>query len=561
MDNQQRPQHPQRNTIQVLLIVAIMLLGVFLGFRLGKVSNHRAIGASGTNKLDAILNYASRNYVDSISVDDLVEKAIPEVLRHLDPHSVYIPASEMQGTNEELQGNFGGIGITFNMPDDTVVVMSVISGGPSQRVGVESGDRLLKINDSLIAGVKFPQDSVMKRLRGEVGTNVKVEMLRPSIGKSITFTIKRDVIPIKSVDVAYMLNSSTGYIKMSRFARTTHEEFVKAVKQLHKEGMTKLVLDLRDNSGGFLNQAFEITNEFLPKDELVVYTEGLHRKRENFFSNGRGLCLDDELVVLINENSASASEILAGAIQDNDRGTIVGRRSYGKGLVQEQIPFRDGSGFRLTIARYYTPTGRSIQKPYSSDLDEYFMDKYRRYQHRELEVADSVRQNDSLRFTTPKGKVVYGGGGITPDVFVPIDTIDTHNAFLTNVLAKNLLYRFTFSFTDKHRKQLSSIDNIAGIEAFFAAKPSLTADFIAYAAANGVRPVGDEWTTSKSLIERLLKAFIARNTQLDSQGYYYYIAPDDSALQRALQVLNNGAVTKNMQPRIRLKRSMEQRTC
>ena len=525
----------KKEVMRTLLTIAILLLGLFVGFRMGRMNTPHVLIPPKSNKLDVILDFAQKNYVDSISISDLIEKAIPEVLKYLDPHSVYIPSSEMKGANEQLEGNFDGIGVYFNMPEDTVVVMGVVSGGPSERVGIQSGDRIVKINDSLVAGNKVSQDSIMKMLRGKSGTEVSVGVKRTGISQLIPFTITRAKIPIKSIDVAYMIDDVTGYIKMSKFARTTHEEFVEASEKLHNEGMKKLIVDLRDNSGGYLDQAFEIANEFIPRGQMVVYTEGRARSRSDYRSTGSGQNLDDEVVVLINEVSASASEILAGAIQDNDRGTIVGRRSFGKGLVQEQHSFKDGSGFRLTIARYYTPTGRSIQRPYTDGSDDYYMDLLRRYEHKEFEIADSIHHNDSLRYVTPGGKVVYGGGGIMPDIFVPIDTTRI-TGYLNSLIGKNLIYKFALSYSDKHRSELNKIKDLKSLRKYFSGK-DLFREFLGYAASNGVTPKGNELEESKHIILAYLQAFIGRNTPLDDEGYYPFVAAIDNTIQKAIEVL------------------------
>ncbi|MDR0661391.1 MAG: S41 family peptidase [Prevotellaceae bacterium] len=522
----------KKELMRTLLTIAILLLGLFLGFRIGRMNTPHVLIPPKSNKLDVILDFAQKNYVDSISMPDLIEKAIPEVLKHLDPHSVYISASDMKGANEQLEGNFEGIGVTFNMPEDTIVVMGVISGGPSERVGVQMGDRIVKIDDSIVAGKKIPQDSIVKRLRGKSGTEVSIEVKRIGIDQLIPFNIIRGKIPIKSVDVAYMVNDEIGYIKMSKFARTTHQEFVDASKKLHKQGMKKFIVDLRDNSGGYLDQAFEIANEFLPKGQMIVYTEGRVRARNDYRSTGSGRNINDDVVVIINETSASASEILAGAIQDNDRGTIVGRRSFGKGLVQEPHMFKDGSGFRLTIARYYTPTGRSIQRPYTEGLDDYYMDIVRRYQHGEFEVADSIHHNDSLRYETPGGKIVYGGGGIMPDVFVPIDT--TRIApYLSQLIGKNLIYKFALNYSDRHRMELNGINDLKEFKAYFA-KRNLFGEFLSYASRYGISPKGDDLEESKKIIMAQLQAYIGRNTPLDDEGFYPFFAEIDNTVQAAI---------------------------
>lgn len=530
----------KKEVMRILLTVAILLLGLFVGFRMGRMNSPHVLIPPKSNKLDVILDFAQKNYVDSIATSNLVEIAIPEVLKHLDPHSVYISAADMQGANEQLEGNFDGIGVYFNMPEDTIVISGVVNGGPSDRVGILPGDRIVRIDDSLVAGNKISQDSIVRMLRGKSGTKVSVEVKRSGISQLIPFTITRAKIPIKSVDVAYMIDDVTGYIKMSKFARTTHEEFVEASKRLHEEGMKKLIVDLRDNTGGYLDQAFEIANEFLPKGEMIVYTEGRARSRNNYYSTGSGRNLDDEVVILINEASASASEILAGAIQDNDRGTIIGRRSFGKGLVQEQHSFKDGSGFRLTIARYYTPTGRSIQRPYSNGSDDYYMDIMKRYEHKEFEVADSIRQNDSLRYVTPGGKVVYGGGGIMPDVFVPIDTTKVA-PYLSKLIGKNLIYKFALSYSDNHRSELNKIANLKELREYFSKKDLLN-QLVRYASGEGIVPTGKELEESKKIISAQLQAYIGRNTPLDDEGFYPFIAAIDNTLQKAIEVINDKGI-------------------
>lgn len=527
-----------KDRVKTLLTLVILILGLVVGYKFGQRSATTISIPEGGNKLDAILDYAQRNYVDSISIPDLVEKAIPEVLAQLDPFSVYISAKAMDDVNESLQGNFDGIGITFNMATDTIMVINAITGGPSERVGIQAGDRIIKVDDLLVAGVKYPQDSVVKMLRGKAGTTVKVDVMRVGVKNLIPFTITRAQIPIKSVDVAYMVNENTGYIKMSKFSSNTHKEFVNAIDRLHGEGMTKVIVDLRDNSGGYLDQANKIANEFLPKDAMIVYTEGRARKRRDYRSTGRGRCLNDEVIIIINEFSASASEILAGAIQDNDRGTIVGRRSYGKGLVQEQHSFSDGSGFRLTIAHYYTPTGRSIQRPYDKGNDDYFLDIMRRYEHKEFEEADSIPVNDSLRYETPKGKIVYGGGGIVPDVFVPIDTTSV-TSYFKELVGKNLIYSFAMNFVDKHRAELNGIKTLPALKQLFT-KYNLLSDFQAYASSSGVLPKGNELNESKDIILAQLKAFIGRSTPLDDEGFYPFIAIIDSTMQKASELAKKG---------------------
>ncbi|HES59716.1 MAG TPA: S41 family peptidase, partial [Caldithrix sp.] len=407
-----------------LVLAVVFALGIYLGNLLNFQSKDNKISLkSEPNKLDLIIDLIESDYVDTVSTSDLIEEAVPYILKNLDPHSIYIPAKDLKQVNEPLEGNFEGIGVQFNLLNDTILVINTISGGPAEKVGLMAGDKIITINDSLFAGKKITNEDVIKNLKGEQGTTVKVGVARIGFDKLLSFEITRNKVPLYSVDVAYMMSEDIGYVKISAFARTTYDEFMQAVNNLHKQGMKKIVLDLRSNTGGYLDAAISIIDEFLEKDKLIVYTEGKARPRYEYKATKNGACLKDELVVLIDSWSASASEIVAGAIQDNDRGTIVGRRSFGKGLVQESSYFRDGSALRLTIARYYTPTGRSIQKSYSKGNDEYELDLLHRYENGEFESADSTVFADSLKFVTKGGKIVYGGGGIMPDVFVAVDTL------------------------------------------------------------------------------------------------------------------------------------------
>ena len=422
-----------KKSILLPLILALTLAsGIFIGKFLPKQEGypqHSSI-RSRNDKLTTILNIIESNYVDSVNRNDLVETAIPAILKKLDPHSVYISAKDLVRANEPLQGNFEGIGISFSMLTDTILVISTIPGGPSEKMGLLPGDKILYVNDSLVAGRNIGDQNVMGMLKGPRGTVVNIKILRSGQKELLPFEITRDKIPIYSVDVAYMVNDYTGYIRINNFAMTTYEEFMTGLRELKGKGMTSLILDLRANSGGVMDAAIQIANQFLKEGELIVYTKGRAQPRNEARATGKGEFENGDLVVLVDEWSASASEILAGAIQDNDRGTIIGRRSFGKGLVQEPIPFSDGSGMRLTIARYYTPTGRSIQKPYNNGFEEYFDDLNNRYSRGEFEVSDSIHFSDSLKFTTPGGKVVYGGGGIMPDKFIPVDTSGVSTYFI-----------------------------------------------------------------------------------------------------------------------------------
>jgi carboxyl-terminal processing protease len=490
-----------------------------------------------TNKIMQTSMLIEHRFVDSISMDSLSELVIPMMMEKLDPHSVYIPAREMQELNEPLEGEFDGVGISFNTTSDTIVVLSVIANGPSAKAGVVAGDRIIEINDTLVAGVGMPQNDIVKRLRGKRGSEVKLSLKRQGIDDLVDVMVVRDAIPIKSIEASFMLTDEIGFIRLSQFARTSYVELMAALARLRAEGMTRLIFDLRDNSGGFLDQAIMIANEFLPAGKLIVYTEDRQREQTREYSDGSGSSTDLALVILIDEGSASSSEILAGAVQDNDRGTIIGRRSFGKGLVQSQIPYSDGSALRLTIARYFTPTGRSIQKPYTNGNDrDYEMDILRRYNNNEFFSADSIHFADSLKFTTPKGKVVYGGGGIMPDVFVPLDTTDmTH--YYVDVTGRNILYRYTLEYADRHRDAINAVTTMAELQALLDADKTLFEDFVNYAARHGVKPVRSEIARSRRIMEAQLRAYIGRNTALEDNGFYYNIYPIDDVLRRSVEVL------------------------
>ncbi len=488
------------------------------------------------NKIAYTLSLIENDYVDDIALDSLADEVIPEILAELDPHSAYIPAKDMQRVNEPLDGEFDGIGVVFNMATDTVIVLNVIPSGPSDKAGVKGRDRIIMIDDSLVAGKKLPQDQVVKMLRGKRGSTVKLSLERQGIDDLVEVDVVRDVITIKSIEAAFMVSDSVGYVRMSQFARSTHKELLASVERLRGEGMTELMLDLRGNSGGYLDQAILIANEFLPKGTLIVYTEERSGKQQKEYSDGNGTIQDLKLQILIDEGSASSSEILAGAIQDNDRGTIIGRRSFGKGLVQRQIPFADGSAMRLTIARYYTPTGRSIQKPYTmGDGEGYEKELAERVAHNELFSADSIHFVDSLKKITPKGKVVYGGGGIMPDVFVPVDTTDV-TKYYVEVTGRNILYHYTIEYSDRHRDELAEISTMEDLNNHWLRDKNLLNDFVAYASRKGVKPNWREIRTSQKLIESQLRAYISRNTVLEDNGFYVNIFPVDGIVIEALKL-------------------------
>lgn len=538
------------------MLAAGVLFGVMLGQYIGRnraqSQMHAILSRSGlgvANKLVQTCMLVERRFVDSISMDSLSELVIPLMMRELDPHSVYIPAREMQEVNEPLEGEFDGIGVMFNAATDTVIVLSVIPGGPSANAGIVAGDRIILIDGDTVAGVKMPQNDIVKRLRGPRGTEVRLSLQRRGIADPVDVTVVRDAIPINSIESAFMADGDTGYIRLSQFARTSYAELMKALAELRAEGMRKLIFDLRGNSGGYLDQAILIANEFLPDGKLIVYTEDRDRKQVKEFSDGTGTAADLALAILIDEGSASSSEILAGAVQDNDRGTIIGRRSFGKGLVQHQLPYADGSALRLTVARYYTPTGRSIQKPYvNGDDEDYEMDMVRRYNNNEFFSQDSIHFADSLKFTTPAGKTVYGGGGIMPDLFVPMDTTDITKYYI-EVTGRNILYRYTIEYADAHREALNGVHSLGELTVLLDADKSLFDDFVRYAARKGVKPVPSEIARSRKIMEAQLRAYIGRNTPLEDDGFYYNIFPVDNVVQEALRLLARESADEGEQSR------------
>ncbi|MFR2525752.1 S41 family peptidase [uncultured Alistipes sp.] len=524
-------------------VVAGLLLGQFLG-RNSLESRMRNVlqGLSlPTNKLTYTMALIEREWVDSIPMDTLAERVIPLLVSELDPHSAYIPASEMQRVNEPLEGEFDGIGVVFNMATDTVIVLNVIPSGPSDRAGVRAGDRILRINDSLVAGQRIPQERIVRRLRGPRGSKVRLSLGRQGIGEPVEVEVVRDVIPLRSVESAFIIRDDIGFVKLSQFAQTTHRELTDALDTLRRQGMNKLILDLRGNSGGYLDQAIRLANEFLPEGDLIVYTEDRNHEQVREYADGTGRWQELPLAVLIDEQSASASEILAGALQDNDRGTIVGRRSFGKGLVQRQIGYPDGSALRLTTAHYYTPTGRSIQKPYTvGDNASYEDELWNRYEHNEFFTADSIRFADSLRRLTPGGKVVYGGGGIMPDRFIPADTSDVTRYFI-EVSGRNILYRYTIEYADRHREALNAVRSVAELRELLDRDTGLVDDFVRYAARHGVKPDYRQIARSRRLMEAQLRAYIGRNTPLEDNGFYANIYPVDAVITASIELLDEPA--------------------
>lgn len=487
------------------------------------------------NKISSALQYIINEYVDTVSLSNLNESVMPALVDKLDPHSIYIPAKEFQRYSEPLVGNFSGIGVSFNKTDDTVAIINTIPNGPSELVGVMAGDRIIMVDDSVVAGVNMSSDDIVRMLKGPKKTVVQVTIYRRGEPEPINFEITRDDIPIYSVDVAYMVDSVTGYIKISQFAQTTYREFMEAVERLKSQGVEKMILDLRSNGGGIMEAATLIADQFLEEGQLIVYMEGRSRPRENDYATSRGILKDDKLVVLINESSASASEILAGAIQDNDRGLVIGRRSFGKGLVQEEMRFNDGSAVRLTVARYYTPTGRSIQRPYENGKEDYYHDFSQRIQRGELEFKDSIKFDDSQKFITPGGKVVYGGGGIMPDIFVPVDTSGA-SEYYNKVRSIGLMYRFAFHYLDEHRSALEPFTTAKDIETYLDGQEILP-QFIKFAEEKGVPPIHNDINISKTILHKTIKAYVARN-MIDNKGFYPIIADLDNVLQMAIDTIS-----------------------
>ncbi len=526
-------------TYLILLPVVFALLvcmGILIGMRLGGNNSDLSLFQHHINpsdKFGQVISYIDKEYVDTVNKEELVEETISEMLHRLDPHSNYIPARDFDEVTQSLEGNFEGIGIEFNVVRDTVRVVSVIAGGPSQKVGILPGDQIIKVDGKNFAGVKIKNKDVTSALRGKKGTRVNVGVKRAGKSKLLDFIITRDEIPFYSIDISYMVNDKVGYIKLNRFAETSYEEFMDAVNKLKGQGMKTLMFDLRDNGGGLLDIAIAICDEFLDEKQMIVFTKGRTQKKEITNGTSGGSLSTMDVIILIDENSASASEIVAGAIQDNDRGIIVGRRSFGKGLVQRQTELSDGSAIRLTTARYYTPTGRCIQKPYGNSYEAYLDEEYQRFSNGELLSADSIKFPDSLKFTTPKGKVVYGGGGIMPDIFVPLDT-STRTDYLNDLFYKGLINQFAFDYTDKNRKKLEE----GGIEKFkmeFMAGPDMLHALSDYAAKNGIPKNDAQMKRSEPLLRIYIKASIARNVW-GSDGFYPIFNSYDKAFLKALEL-------------------------
>ena len=486
--------------IAVSVVVGI-LIGTFYAKHYG--GNRLGIINGSSNKLNALLRVIDDQYVDTVNMTDLVEKAMPQILAELDPHSVYIPAQNLEEVNSELEGSFSGIGVQFTIQEDTIHVNSVIKGGPSEKVGMMAGDRIVMVNDSLFVGKGLTNEKAMRNLKGPKGSQVKLGVKRNGEKDLLDFTITRGDIPQNTVDAAYMLNEKFGYVQVSKFGRTTHVELLNALAMLNHQGCEGLIIDLRENTGGYMEAATRMVNEFLPEGKLIVYTEGRKYPRMEEYANGTGSCQNMPLIVLVDEGSASASEIFAGAIQDNDRGTIVGRRSFGKGLVQQPIDFSDGSAIRLTIARYYTPSGRCIQRPYENGKDsKYEMDWINRYEHGEFFSKDSIKMNEDLRYSTNLGRPVYGGGGIMPDVFVPQDTTGV-TSYLIDVSNRGLLIQFSFRYTDQNRQKMKEYENEESLNKYLL-RQGIVDQFIRFADSKGIKRRNLLIQKSHKLLEKYL---------------------------------------------------------
>lgn len=492
----------------------------------------------GGDKVLQTVSAIRRDYIEDVDPNMLYDKAISGMLSALDPHSEYIPARDFDAVNESLEGEFDGIGIVFNAATDTISVLNVIPQGPSDKAGLRAGDRVVRIDDRDVAGQGIPQDSMVRLMRGPRGSHVKLSIKRRGVDKLVDVDVVRDAIEVHSIETAFIIDkrAKIGFIRLSQFSRTSHDEICSAISKLRDQGMKSLILDLRSNSGGYLDQAILIANEFLPTNKLIVYTEDKYGLQQRTFSRGNGSATELPLVIIVDELSASSSEILAGAIQDNDRGLVIGRRTFGKGLVQAQIPFGDGSAMRLTVARYYTPTGRCIQKPYKKGEGmAYEMEIVDRYIHNEFFSADSIHFDDSMKFTTPGGRTVYGGGGIMPDIFIPLDTVGI-TPYYNKVWNTNTLFRYTLDFADRHRAELDAVKNLDDLDALYNSV-NLVEEFVDYAEDAGIETNVEELAESYDIIHAQLRAYIGRNAMSDESGFYYNIYPIDDAVKRAVKEL------------------------
>ncbi len=529
-----------RTRLIPFLLAIALIAGIAIGTFYANHFSGNKLGIINTssNKLNALLRIIDDQYVDTVNISDLVEEAMPQILSELDPHSSYIPAKDLEAVTADLKGSFSGIGIQFTIQNDTIHVNSVIQGGPSEKVGLMAGDRIVEVDDSAFVGKIVTNEEAMKRLKGEKGSKVKLGVYRPGEKELLHFTVVRGNIPVKSIDAAYMINEKVGYVKVNKFGETTYPELLIALAKLNQKNCEGLIIDLRGNTGGYMAAAIQMVNEFLPNNRLIVYTQGRKSPREDYNSNGTGSNQKMPLVVLVDEGSASASEIFAGAIQDNDRGTIIGRRSFGKGLVQQPIEFSDGSAIRLTIARYYTPSGRCIQKPYEKGKEsEYELDLLTRYEHGEFFSADSIKQNETEVYHTRLGRPVYGGGGIMPDIFVPQDTTGM-TSYFRMAANRGLIIRYTFEYTDQNRSTLQQYDTPEKMEEYLK-KQNLLNNFAAWAEKKGLKRRNNLMAKSRRLFEMSLYGNIIYN-MLGMEAYVEYLNETDKTVLKAVDILEKG---------------------
>lgn len=521
----------------IIFLPLIISISIVLGITVGTQFSNRKYISNNDRKLNTILNMVSDGYVDTIDVNKIIEQTIPHMLNNLDPHTVYIPAKDLTEVNNELDGSFSGIGISFFIMNDTVRIVEVLSGGPSEKAGLIAGDKIVSVNDTSFTGSKITNQEVFKKLRGIKGSNIKLGIKRSSSDKVLSYDLIRGDIPVNSIDAAYMVEKEIGYVKINKFARTTYDEFLQALVKLKNEGAERYILDLRGNGGGFMEMAILMANEFLPENSLIVYTQGREKKNnQQFWSDGNGSFQDVELAVLIDEYSASASEILAGAIQDNDRGLIVGRRSFGKGLVQRQFELADSSAIRMTVSRYHTPSGRCIQKDYKKGSDAYSHDIYDRIISGELSNKDSIKIDTTNVFQTVHRRKVYGGGGIIPDIFVPSDTSGITSYYI-NVSNAGLLQKYAYSYTEINREDFSKLEDYKQFLRILPSNNNILNDFVSFAAENGVPARWYYINMSKELIVNQIKALIARDI-FGSEAFYPIYNKNDKMIQKAVKAIN-----------------------
>lgn len=542
--------HARMNNKKNIGLVALPLLvalGVIGGIFIGNYITRRTLSQE-EEKLRTVLRLIESEYVDVVDIDSLIEVTMPQLMNSLDPHSAYIPSSDLTAVNDDLNGSFSGVGVSFQIVNDTVNVVEVIAGGPAEKVGILAGDRIIKADSIVLTGHDISQEDVFKNLRGAKGSKVVLEIVRASSAQPLTFDVIRGDIPVNSVDCAYMIDKEVGYLRVTKFARNTYMEFFNALNDLKAEGAKKFIVDLRGNTGGFMDQAIYMANEFLPAGKMIVYTKGRRAENETMaISDGRGNFKDVELTVLTNEGSASASEIFAGAIQDNDRGLVIGRRSFGKGLVQNQTELPDSSAIRLTVARYYTPSGRSIQKEYvRGDHSKYELDIVDRFSHGEFYNADSIKLDKNKIFTTPNGRTVYGGGGIMPDIFVPEDTTG-YTSYYINVMNKGLIQKFAFSVADKYRAMLDDVKSLERLLKILPRDNTLLENFVSFAVKNGVPARWYYINKSRELLLNQIKAMIARDV-LGYPAFIEMLNRNDSTVLKAHEALISGKSPVDIKP-------------